>query len=72
MPSPQGYEELSATHNIGGVVYYELLDQPHMFPSSEALYGMIRVQNEKGGKPLTLGSEKPVFSVIEAWNTKVI
>ena len=35
------YEELSHAHPIGGLIVYELLDQPHLFPGSEALYGMV-------------------------------
>ena len=70
------YQELAATHNIGGVVVYELLDQPHLFPSSEALYGMVTVLQDSsddrqtsGSGGLVVGREKPVFGVIERWNT---
>jgi len=61
------WEELSAAHTIGGVVLYELLDQPHLYPSSEALYGLVRVEGK--GTGLRVGSDKPVFDVVRRWNT---
>ena len=62
------YEELSEVHNIGGIIYYELLDQPHLYPSSEALYGLVRVRRDGNGA-IVLGEKKPVFTAIEQWNT---
>ena len=68
------YEQLAqAGHNIGGVVYYELLDQPHLCSSttcsSEALYGLVRVERDNATGALSLGTQKPVMAAIRAWNT---
>ena len=47
---------------------YELLDQPHLYPSSEALYGLVRVVKDAAGI-LTVGSAKPSFYEVERFNT---
>jgi hypothetical protein len=60
------WEELSAAYQFGGVVLYELLDQPHLYPSSEALYGLVRVAGK--GQSFRVAGEKPVFAVVEKWN----
>ena len=62
-----GTEELSQHYSIGGVIVYELLDQPHLYPSSEALYGLVRVVENAPGE-LSVGGAKPVFHAIAAWN----
>ncbi len=63
-----GAEELAHQHEIGGVIVYELLDQPHLYPSSEALYGLVRVVKDAAGV-LTVGKAKPSFYEVERFNT---
>jgi hypothetical protein len=50
------------------VIVYELLDQPHLYPSSEALYGLVRVVKDATGG-LVVGSAKPLFYEVERFNT---
>ena len=47
---------------------YELLDQPHLYPSSEALYGLVRVVKDAAGG-LMVGGAKPLFYEVERFNT---
>jgi hypothetical protein len=82
--SLRGYEMLAAGSsgiNIGGVVIYELFDQPQLAPSPEAVYGLVRTKcaafcGSGGGTPggrapvWTITGTKPAMDAARAFNTK--